>query len=452
MSSKTLTHQFDLRDGLNGSGQGHRDGGCNLSRPHSRHEQGSRYRDRDWSDHSDRDHSQSGPHPRHEQDHRDGGRNFSGHRSHNEQGPRYVDRDWSGHRSRPEQGHCDGRRHWSGPHSHHEQGQRHEGRDWSGPHPCSEQSQRDRDHGQSGPHPCSEQRQRDRDHCQSGPHQLPEQGHKYTPHVLNQLLWLIYQVLLQSCVSLEALVQSEQNPTLHADMQSFLQESGACLYDAFRRIGLVQTTDGSWSAPESWSLLSSFPAFFASVVGAFSNSIFHFLNATLETRTVNVGGVPTTKYSFNTSNGKIVSAIGVLFYSKDKGFLMQSVRDEKSGEIRFTDFGGKVELKDMTCLHSLYRETNEETNGLLTPDYDFLKMHLGHIYLLKCKYLLLICRAPAEFEGIDPSQFGTHEEHSSTKRTVQWVSRSNFLDAENLHQRLSISPEVKAKISELFPQ
>ena len=356
MSSETLLqqHSFDLRNFLNGAGQ----------------------------DHCDRDHSQSGPHPR------------------------------------PEQGHCDG------------------------------------DHGQSGRHQQRpKQRQRDRDHCQSGPHQLPEQGHRdeYTPPpVLNQLLWLIYQVLLQSCVSLEALVQSEQNPTLHADMQSFLQESGLCLYDAFRRIGLVQTTDGSWSAPESWSLLSSFPAFFASVVGAFSNSIFQFLNAKLEMRTVNVNGVPTTKYSFKTSDRRIVSAVGALFYSRQKNsFLMQSVPDEKSGEIRLTDFGGKVDSGDKTFIYSLRREVSEETNRVFPAEYDFLQ-NLVHFYMEKCKYLLLICQAPPEFESIDPSQFGTSEDGSSIKRTVEWVSVEDFLRATNLHPRLSISPEVKETVMRLF--
>ena len=314
-------------------------------------------------------------------------------------------------------------------------GQRHEGRNFSGHHSRPEQRQRDRDHGQSGPH------------------QLPEQGHhdEYTPHpVMNQILSLIHQGLLQGCVSVEALILSEQNPMLHADMQSFLQESGLCLYDAFQRIGLVQNTDGSWSAPKSWSLLSSFPAFFASVVGAFSNSIFQFLNAKLEMRIVNVDGVKTRRYAFETSDRKIVSALGALFYSRQKkSFLMQFVPDEKSGKIRLTDFGGKVDSGDNTIIDSLRREVSEETNRVFPAEYDFLQ-NLVHFYLEKCKYLLLICQAPPEFESIDPSQFGTSEDGSSIKRTVEWVSVEDFLRATNLHPRLSISPEVKETVMRLF--
>ena len=273
------------------------------------------------------------------------------------------------------------------------------------------------------------------------------------PHVLNQLLSLFYVFLLQGHLVLETAIDTirESNPRLYAEIRDFLQVSDRSLFDALQKVGLVQNPDGSWSAPESGSLLSSFQAFFASVIRAFSNSIFQFLNATLETRIVNVDGVLTKKYSFNILNGRIVAAIGVLFYSKEKGFLMQVVTDEKSGKIRLTDIGGKVEPNDMTCFHTLKRETCEETNGLLTPDYDFLKILLEYVHIQDSKYLLLICRAPAKFEGIDLSQFGTHEEHSSIERTVQWVSVKEFLDARNLHPRLSISPEVKAKISELCP-
>jgi 8-oxo-dGTP pyrophosphatase MutT (NUDIX family) len=167
-------------------------------------------------------------------------------------------------------------------------------------------------------------------------------------------------------------------------------------------------------------------------------------------RTVYVDGVPTMKYSFKTSDRRNVSAVGVLFYSpKNKSFLMQSVPDEKSGEIRLTDFGGKVDAKDKTFIDSLRREVAEETNRVFPPEYNFL-LNPGHIYIEKGKYLLMLCQAPQELESKDLSQFGTSEDGSSINRTVEWVSVEDFLRATNLHLRLSISPEVKETVRRLF--
>jgi len=518
MSSETLERQqqqsIDLRDFLNGAGQGRRDGGRRWS---GHHQQGhcdgghgqSGHHSHPEQGHCDGGHGQTG---HHQQGHRDGRRDWSGHHSrpeqghcdgghgqsgHHQQGHCDGRRHWSGHHSRPEQGHCDGghgqtghhqqghcdgghgqsghhqqghcdgRRHWSGHHSrpeqgqcdgghgqtgHHQQGPRYGDRDWSGHHSRPEQGQCDGRRHWSGPHSHPEHGQRDGGHRRSGHHSRPKQRQRdeYTPpHVLNQLLSEIHQGLLQGNVSLEKLVQSEQNLMLQSDMQRFLQESGACLYDAFRRIGLVQTPDGSWSAPESLSLLSSFPEFFASVVGSFSNSIFHFLNATLFQHLVKVDGVLTPRYAFETADRRTVSAVGALFYSPTHGFLMQSVPD-KNGEIRLTDFGGKVDSKDETFINSLCREVAEETNSVFPPEYDFLGNCLKYLYLNDSKYLLLICQAPPEFESIDLSQFGTSEDGSSINRTVVWVSVEDFLRAQNLHPRLS--SQVKDMVHQLFLQ
>ena len=262
------------------------------------------------------------------------------------------------------------------------------------------------------------------------------------PPILNQLLSLFYILLLQGPVVLETAIAtlSESNPVLYREITGFLEVNGRSLFDAFRKVGLVQNQDGSWSAT---SVLPQFELFFNGVADAFSQSVFQFLDAKKHQHM--------DRTAFITASNQVITACGVLFLNPDGKILMQVVPDKTTGQPSLDDFGGKVEHPDQNIINAFLRELAEETNGLFPQYFDLLGNLLGHIYLPRCKYLLLICRAPAEFEGIDLSLFGSSEEHSSIKRTVQWVSGRKFLDAKNLHPRLSISPEVKAKISELCP-
>jgi hypothetical protein len=261
------------------------------------------------------------------------------------------------------------------------------------------------------------------------------------PPVLNQIISLIHHDLLRGPVLIEIVIETlrESNQRLYTEMKNFLQVSGRSLFDAFRKVGLVQNQDGSWSAPSG---LPDFEVVFNGVADAFTRSVFQFLDAKK--------CMHKNRPAFITASGQVMTATGVLFCNTRNELLMQAVLDEKTKEIRLDDFGGKVDEKDPTVLATIQRESVEETNKKLPEIFDFLGNLLGYLYIPSSKYLLLICRSPVEFEEIDLSLFGTSETHSSIQRTVRWVRVGEFLDAKKLHPRLFKSSEVKDTICKLF--
>jgi hypothetical protein len=428
-SSQQQQPSFDLRDGLNnigsdfrqvsshgGSGREHhgrapRDGDSDGRCPHYGG------RGRDYHERAPRDGDSDG------------------------RGPHYGGRGREHHGRDSHCGDIDGR----GPH-YGGRGREHHGRDSH----CRDRDGRGPPHGDYGRDPHHERghhdgaRGRDR-HGEGHPSSAP-------PSILNQLLSPFYILLLQGPVVLETAIDTirESNPRLYAEIRDFLQVSGRSLFDALQKVGLVQNQDGSWSAPSS---LSDFPEFFKTVSDAFTNSIYRFLYSSKTSRIISIEGVKTQRYGFRTVDGTDVFAIGVLIYSKEKGFLMQSVIDEKTRTSRLSDIGGKVDNEDKSLIHTLKRECNEEMNGLFPIDFDFISSLLGSLYVPESKYLILVCESPTTLESIDVAEFGTSENaHPEIERTVKWVSVETFLSLKNesLHPRLSISSEVKAMVQRLF--
>jgi hypothetical protein len=227
----------------------------------------------------------------------------------------------------------------------------------------------------------------------------------------------------------------ESHNVFFTHIQEFLKTNQNRLEDALKRVGLVQQPDGSWSAPSGLPLVE---IFIPMVIDAFSTSIYRFWNA--------VKHFEKGKVAFITANGDLVKAVGVLFYSKKNGFLMQLVVGKK-GQVTISDFGGKVENKDKSLINSLERELLEESNEKL-PHCDIRSLMIGFLYIPTSKYVLVICQAPQSFDDMDLSSFGTHEEHSRAERKVSWVSVPDFLKSRTLNPRLTT--DVKNLVHSLF--
>ena len=311
--------------------------------------------------------------------------------------------------------------------------------------------------GHGGPHGRPDFRSRERDGAPefdlrdaiSGSAQKPQchsDGH--CDSLLQLIVSMQYQLFISGCqsVSFNDILKrlEETTPMAFNDVREFLLINQQRLEDSLKNVGLIQLPDMSWSAPFG---LPPVEDFIPMVISAFSNSIYCFWNAKKQ-----VHHKDKKRDIFVTESGKVITAIGVLFVNERGEFLMQSTFDEKMKKFILSDFGGKVERIDERLLGSLQRECFEETNQKLPQEFDFVSNLINLIYIEDSKYVLLICRAPAEFEATDLSDFGTLEEHSLITRTVVWVSVKSFLESKNLHARLWKSPEVKNLVRRLFPQ
>ena len=152
-------------------------------------------------------------------------------------------------------------------------------------------------------------------------------------------------------------------------------------------------------------------------------------------------------FYYEDSNEKPILAAGVLFIKEEKGkrfVLMQKVI-EKDKPDKYSDFGGKIEVKDDTIFDTIARELGEELNEGLYKKVKKENIYLDApeelknlilqnivklIYQKTAKYFVIIAKLPKDII-LDFEKIGNHEELDKINRTVHWISYEDFIKLYN---------------------
>jgi len=133
-----------------------------------------------------------------------------------------------------------------------------------------------------------------------------------------------------------------------------------------------------------------------------------------------------------------IRAGGVLIYRDTAGgereFLLI-----KNPEGRYEDIGGKTDAKDKSINETISRETEEETNGLISAAVISRQLFRSQmIYRHGSKYLVYLVKANAYEQELKSEAFGSVETHENFHRTIHWVAAKN-LTPDVLHPRLDMA-------------
>lgn len=114
-----------------------------------------------------------------------------------------------------------------------------------------------------------------------------------------------------------------------------------------------------------------------------------------------------------------IRAAGVLLYKKDNGVVKLLVIHETKEDV-FTDIGGKTDKLDQNIKDTVYREVQEETNGLIN-------MTLNDSDIVYCgqRYLFYFQEAT---EYYNTYIFGDQEDSNGHWRTFHWINAREVLD------------------------
>lgn len=117
-----------------------------------------------------------------------------------------------------------------------------------------------------------------------------------------------------------------------------------------------------------------------------------------------------------------ISACGSLFYKIENSKVkLLLIKYSDVNWPRLDDFGGKIEISDMSVFDSMTREVSEETNNIITEEY--LKMIINEntptFYTKQSKYHLWLIKVNNnEFQ--DTNIFGNIEYSDNIERIIDW--------------------------------
>lgn len=184
-----------------------------------------------------------------------------------------------------------------------------------------------------------------------------------------------------------------------------------------------------------------------------SRKIFNFDNLK-ETKIVSSLKAKTQLYH-NT-----VSACGCLFYRKQsQELLLISYVDPNWPN--YDDFGGTVDSNDNSVYDTIIRETEEETNGVISKS-DMLKIiknkNYSQFYNQFCKYFFIAVNVDENFHP-NTDIFGDLEKTDCIQRTIKWIKYDHALpqlatrlkNCGNLIIFLNNEFETNIKIKKGFP-
>ncbi len=129
----------------------------------------------------------------------------------------------------------------------------------------------------------------------------------------------------------------------------------------------------------------------------------------------------------------IIKSSGILFFtiSNNEIYILMINKG-----YTLEDFGGKSDVNDKSIYDIACREAAEESNNIFPQDelYNCINNSLVYHINPKAKYCLYFIYLD---ELIDVKQFGDEEIHGKIKRTVKWISLSEFEKGDiTLHPRL----------------
>ena len=145
--------------------------------------------------------------------------------------------------------------------------------------------------------------------------------------------------------------------------------------------------------------------------------------------------MPRQKYYFFDDDDNKILAAGLLPYRFNKKinnyeFLM--IKYLKNNVPFYSDFGGCVDKNDTDINTTIARETDEESNGVLSFDNVYGNLHNG-LYLLnlKSRYLVVFCSIKyITKKKIEGYMFGDVELHDNIERTIEWISLDKLTNNE----------------------
>ena len=149
-------------------------------------------------------------------------------------------------------------------------------------------------------------------------------------------------------------------------------------------------------------------------------------------------------FYFDNDTEKPILAAGVLFVKEEKGkkYVLMQKKKEKEKQDEYSDFGGKIDLKDQTAVETIARELGEELNYGI---YDSKKIYLDNIkdlkiliqeniiktvYQERAKYFVIIARLPENI-SLDFVKIGDSEKLDKINRTVEWITYEDFMKLYN---------------------
>jgi 8-oxo-dGTP pyrophosphatase MutT (NUDIX family) len=161
-------------------------------------------------------------------------------------------------------------------------------------------------------------------------------------------------------------------------------------------------------------------------------------------------GKPNTKrkcFYFDNDTEKPILAAGVLFVKEEKGkkYVLMQKKKEKEKQDEYSDFGGKIDLKDQTAVETIARELGEELNYGIYDSSKPEKIYLDNIkdlkgliqeniiktiYQERAKYFVIIAQLPENI-GLDFVKIGDSEKLDKINRTVEWITYEDFLKLYN---------------------
>ena len=149
-------------------------------------------------------------------------------------------------------------------------------------------------------------------------------------------------------------------------------------------------------------------------------------------------------FYYDNDSEKPILAAGVLFVKEEKGkkYVLMQKKKEKQKQDEYSDFGGKIDLKDQTAVETIARELGEELNYGI---YDSKKIYLDNIkdlknliqeniiktvYQERAKYFVIIARLPENI-SLDFVKIGDSEKLDKINRTVEWITYEDFMKLYN---------------------
>ena len=161
-------------------------------------------------------------------------------------------------------------------------------------------------------------------------------------------------------------------------------------------------------------------------------------------------GDPNTKrkcFYYDNDSEKPILAAGVLFVKEEKGkkYVLMQKKKEKEKQNEYSDFGGKIDLKDQTTVETIARELGEELNYGIYDSKKQDKIYLDNIkdlknliqeniiktvYQERAKYFVIIARLPENI-SLDFVKIGDSEKLDKINRTVEWITYEDFMKLYN---------------------
>ena len=152
-------------------------------------------------------------------------------------------------------------------------------------------------------------------------------------------------------------------------------------------------------------------------------------------------------FYFDNDTEKPILAAGVLFVKEEKGkkYVLMQKKKEKEKQDEYSDFGGKIDLKDQTAVETIARELGEELNYGIYDSKKQEKIYLDNIkdlknliqeniiktiYQERAKYFVIIARLPENI-SLDFVKIGDSEKLDKINRTVEWITYEDFMKLYN---------------------